>query len=188
MPISTSLDWGRRACSQGWRWDSSPRSQRQKLSTAFKLNFWPSGGMKITMNLRFCLLFMASLSLGGCWEAPWFCHGHECPVYTVVNTNEGFEERRYDASQWITTDIPSTRDKDIQDGFWKLYYFMQGKNKEGKEIAMTRPVVVSVSEAVESGGRHVSISFFISANIVLPEPNDDIIKKKDLPAATVYVR
>ncbi|KAB5581654.1 hypothetical protein PHYPO_G00178240 [Pangasianodon hypophthalmus] len=165
-------------------WQSQVRPQ--KLSALS--NFWPSGGMKITMNLQFCLLFMASLSLGGCWEAPWFCHGHECPVYTVVNTYEGFEERRYNASQWITTDIPSTREKDIQDGFWKLYYFMQGKNKEGKEIAMTRPVVVSVSEAVENGGRQVSISFFINADIVLPKPNDETIKNKDLPAATVYVR
>ncbi|XP_026992023.1 heme-binding protein soul2 [Tachysurus fulvidraco] len=144
--------------------------------------------MVTTMDLRFCLLFMASVSLGGCWEAPWFCHDYDCPVYTVVNTYGSFQERRYDASQWITTDIASTGVNDIQAGFWKLYYFMQRKNKDGNEIVMTRPVVVSVNEATENGGTRVSISFFISAGVVLPEPNDDTIKKKDLPAATVYVR
>lgn len=126
-----------------------------------------------------------------------------------------FEERLYNVSQWITTDIASTKDRDIQDGFWKLYYFMHRENKEGKHnyeikswkmlaikhyfkacsvcfvgktIVMTRPVVVSVNEAVENGGSRVSISFFISQDTDLPEPNDETIKVKDLPAATVYVR
>ncbi|KAG7333999.1 hypothetical protein KOW79_002406 [Hemibagrus wyckioides] len=140
--------------------------------------------MEIMMNLRFCLLLMASVSLGGCSEAPSFCLGYDCPVYTVVNTYESFEERLYEPSQWITTDIASTRASDVQKGFWKLYYFMQGKNKDGKKIT-SRPVVVSVNDASENG---VSISFFISAGIVLPEPNDETIKKKDLPASRVYVR
>ncbi|XP_053477392.1 heme-binding protein soul2 [Ictalurus furcatus] len=140
--------------------------------------------MKIPMNLRFCLLFMASLSLGGCWEAPWFCHGYECPVYTVVGTYESFEERLYNASQWITTDVASTRDTDILNGLWKLYNFMQEK-----EIAMARPAVVSVSQAVENGSSQVvTISFFIGAAIVLPEPHDQTIKYKVLPAAKVFVR
>ncbi|KAK3573005.1 hypothetical protein QTP86_012260 [Hemibagrus guttatus] len=99
-----------------------------------------------------------------------------------------FEERRYEASQWITTDIASTRASDVQAGFWKLYYYMQGKNKDEKETVTTRPVVVSVNEASENGGKQVSISFFISTGIVVPEPNDETIRKKDLPAATVYVR
>lgn len=55
-------------------------------------------------------------------------------------------------------------------------------------MVMTRPVVVSVNEATENGGNQVSISFFISAGVVLPEPNDETIKKKVLAAATVYVR
>lgn len=58
----------------------------------------------------------------------------------------------------------------------------------GKKIPMTRPVVVSVNEAAENGSMQVSISFFISADIVLPEPKDEIIRTKDLTAATVYVR
>lgn len=57
-----------------------------------------------------------------------------------------------------------------------------------KKITINRPVVVSVSKAVENGGSQMSISFFISANTVLPEPNDETIRIKELPAATVYVR
>lgn len=58
-----------------------------------------------------------------------------------------------------------------------------------KEIAMARPVVVSVSQAVENGSSQVvTISFFISAAIVLPELHDQTIKYKVLPAAKVFVR
>ncbi|KAI5107980.1 heme-binding protein soul2 precursor [Silurus meridionalis] len=144
--------------------------------------------MKTTMIFPCCVLFMACFSLGGCWEAPWFCHDYICPAYTVVNTYESFEERLYEASQWITTDISSTKGSDVQEGFWKLYDFMQGENKEGMKITMTRPVLVSVLEGVENGDSQVSVSFFISADIVLPEPNDETIKYKNLPSATVYVR
>lgn len=62
------------------------------------------------------------------------------------------------------------------------FYFIE------KEITMTRPVVVSVGEEVENGASQVSISFFISADVVLPEPNDKTIRQKHLPAATLYVR
>ncbi|XP_060782038.1 heme-binding protein soul2 [Neoarius graeffei] len=135
------------------------------------------------MNLRFCLLFMASLWLGRCWEAPGFCHDYDCPVYTLVKAYESFEERSYAASRWITTDVESTKEDSIRGGIWKLYEFMQGENEEGRKITMTRPVLVSVKNQ-----GNVSISLFISADVVLPQPNDKTIKNKNMPAATVYVR
>ncbi|XP_016323152.1 heme-binding protein 2-like [Sinocyclocheilus anshuiensis] len=122
-----------------------------------------------------------------CWEAPWFCHGRECPVCTVVQQYEGFEERNYEVSHWITTDVASTSNSDLKDGFWKLYYFNQGQNSENKEIAMTRPVVVSVKEADGMGEQQVSISVFQS-DADIPEPNDNTIRKTVIPGSTVYVR
>ncbi|XP_073691379.1 heme-binding protein soul2 [Garra rufa] len=122
-----------------------------------------------------------------CWEAPWFCHGRACPEYTVVQQHGGFEERNYNESHWITTSVAGTSESDLKAGFWKLYYFTQGQNSENKVIAMTRPVVVSVKEADGMGEQQVSISVFQSdANI--PEPNDNTIKKTDIPGGTVYVR
>ncbi|KTF77018.1 hypothetical protein cypCar_00035367 [Cyprinus carpio] len=100
-----------------------------------------------------------------CWEAPWFCHGYECPVYTVVQQYEGFEERNYEVSHWITTDVASTN----------------------KEIAMSRPVLVSVKEADGTGEQQVSISVFQS-DTDIPEPNDNTIRKTVIQGGTVYIR
>ncbi|XP_051946140.1 heme-binding protein 2-like [Xyrauchen texanus] len=135
----------------------------------------------------FLLVVLIFFPCAGCWEAPWFCHGRECPMYTVVHEYEGFEERIYDTSHWITTDIASTDRDDISEGFWKLYYFNQGENKEQREIPMTRPVVVSVKEADSIGERQVSISVFQS-DTNIPDPNDETIRKTVIPGSTVYVR
>ncbi|XP_051503626.1 heme-binding protein 2-like [Myxocyprinus asiaticus] len=135
-----------------------------------------------------CLLVvLIFFQCAGCWEAPWFCHGRECPKYTVVHEYEGFEERVYDTSHWITTDVASIKREDLNVGFWKLYYFNQGENKENKEIPMTRPVVVSVKEADSMGERQVSVSVF-QPDTIIPEPNDETIKKIVIPGRTVYVR
>lgn len=50
----------------------------------------------------------------------------------MLINKKGFEERSYDVSYWISTDIASTSQSDIKDGFWKLYYFNQGQNSESK--------------------------------------------------------
>ncbi|XP_065153613.1 heme-binding protein soul2 [Paramisgurnus dabryanus] len=123
----------------------------------------------------------------GCWEAPGFCRGYECPTYTLVQENNGFEERNYDTSYWITTDVASTNKDDVATGFWKLYYFNKGENKENKEIVMTRPVVVTVKEADGTGEKQVSISLYQS-DTDIPAPNDETIRITVMPGGTVYVR
>ncbi|KAG1951093.1 heme-binding protein soul2 [Pimephales promelas] len=135
-----------------------------------------------------CLLFgLICLPYTECWEAPWFCHGYKCPMYTLVKEYQGFEERSYNMSYWIATDITSTGQSDIKDGFWKLYNFNQGQNSKSKVIDMTRPVLVSVKEADGMGERQVSISVFQSDSDI-PEPTDTTIRKTVAPAGTVYVR
>ncbi|NP_001139159.1 heme-binding protein soul2 precursor [Danio rerio] len=133
-----------------------------------------------------CLLVgLVCFTATECWQAPWFCHQKDCPVYTVVNQYGEIEERNYEMSNWITTDILSTGKDDVSTGFWKLYYFIQGQNKENKQIAMTRPVVVSVKDGAE--GRRVSISVF-QQDPNIPDPVDTTIRKTVVPAGTVYVR
>ncbi|XP_056326941.1 heme-binding protein soul2 [Danio aesculapii] len=142
--------------------------------------------MAMSVASALCLLVgLACFTTTKCWQAPWFCHEKDCPVYTVVNQYGEIEERNYEMSNWITTDILSTSKDDVATGFWKLYYFNQGQNSENKEIAMTRPVVVSVKDGVE--GRRVSISIF-QQDPNIPDPVDTTIKKTVVPAGTVYVR
>ncbi|KAA0717983.1 hypothetical protein E1301_Tti001423 [Triplophysa tibetana] len=133
------------------------------------------------------LILPMFFSCAVCSKELWFCHGWECPTFTLVNEYEGFEERYYDTSYWITTDTVSTGENDVSTGFWKLYNFNQWGNKEKKCIAMTRPVVVSVKEAVGMGKRRVSISFYQTTPDI-PEPNDKTIRVKVVRGGTVYVR
>lgn len=108
-------------------------------------------------------------------------------MYTLVHEYEGFEERNYNTSYWITTDVVSASGDDVSTGFWKLYNFNQGENKEKKVIVMTRPVLVSVKEADGMGERQVSISFYQTAPDI-PKPNDETIRVTVVPGGTVYVR
>lgn len=42
--------------------------------------------MARTLSPALCLLVgLICLPYTECWEAPWFCHGYECPMYTLVN-------------------------------------------------------------------------------------------------------
>ncbi|XP_067278078.1 heme-binding protein soul2 [Pseudorasbora parva] len=144
--------------------------------------------MAWTVPSALCLLLgLICFSHTECWEAPSFCRGYSCPMYTLVKEYQGFEERNYNTSNWIVTNIASTSESDIKEGFWKLYYFNQGRNSENKEIAMTRPVLVSVKEADGLGAKQASISFFQSDSDI-PEPNDATIRKTVVPSGTVYVR
>ncbi|XP_036429349.1 heme-binding protein soul2 [Colossoma macropomum] len=146
------------------------------------------GVMKTTLPVALCLLSVVLLPLGECWEAPLFCHGYECPEFTVVNTYESFEERVYTSSRWITTDIASISNSDVAAGLWKLYEYTQGENTEKRVLPTTRPGLVSVNEAGENGQRQVSVSFYVAPDTVLPQPNDGTIKEITRPGGTIYVR
>ncbi|XP_030628297.1 heme-binding protein soul2 [Chanos chanos] len=133
-----------------------------------------------------CLIVAVSLPNGDCWENPSFCRGYPCPVYTLVNNYEGFEERLYSASRWITIDVQSTKEEDLRAGFWKLYYFTQGENKDNTMVDLTRPALVSVDEA--GSERQVTVSMYITADTHLPEPIDESIRVTERPECTCYVR
>lgn len=45
---------------------------------------------------------------------------------------QNFEERLYNSSRWITTQVASTGFWDVSAGFMKLYNLMQGGNNERK--------------------------------------------------------
>ncbi|XP_072533083.1 heme-binding protein soul2 [Salminus brasiliensis] len=140
--------------------------------------------MKATFSVALCLLFVVPHPLGECWDAPWFCHGHECPEYSVVKTYDNFEERLYKSSRWITKDIASAQKGDVTDGFWKLYNFLQGENDEKRVVPTTRPGLVSVNEATSK----VSVAFYIAPDTVLPKPNDETIREENRPSGTIYIR
>ncbi|XP_031435381.1 heme-binding protein 2-like [Clupea harengus] len=120
------------------------------------------------------------------WEAPWFCQGDDGPQFTVVHTYEGFEERFYNASHWITVDVAITTKEKVKKALWKLYYYTKGANEEKKNVILPWPSILSVEG--EGDENHGSVSWPVPVGTHLPKPNDAKIRETDMPAATVYIR
>ncbi|KAI4899649.1 hypothetical protein NFI96_011461 [Prochilodus magdalenae] len=142
--------------------------------------------MKTTLPFALSILLVVLLPLGESWEAPSFCHGYECPVFSVINTNENFEERLYSSTRWITTNIASASEQDVGAGLWKLYQYTQSQNNEGRTLPTTRPGLVSVIKTGEN--EQVSVSLYVGPDTVLPKANDESIKETTRPGGTIYVK
>ncbi|CAI0396854.1 unnamed protein product [Linum tenue] len=114
-------------------------------------------------------------------EFPPSCNRIECPGYSVVESGNGYEIRRYNSSVWITT-LP-IQDISLVDatrtGFFLLFDYIQGKNKYSQPIEMTAPVVIDV---LPSDGPICKSSF--TASFYVPAKN----QANPPPAAGLHVQ
>merc|ERR1711872_1208575 len=79
---------------------------------------------------------------------PSFCHGLECPHFTVKKTTKDYELRCYQAYKWMSTNVAGyTYDKAVGMGFMRLFKYIQGANNQSVEIPMTAPVLVQIQPA-----------------------------------------
>ncbi|XP_071772427.1 heme-binding protein soul2 [Centroberyx gerrardi] len=145
--------------------------------------------LRTVHTLLFAALTLAPLLEAQGWTAPGFCHGYNCPQFTAVQINQDTEERAYTASRWITTKVPSAETEDVKAGNYKLYNYFKGDNEEGTDVPMnTWPVLVTMTVGEDGSESNVSVSWFVSADTVLPKPTDPSVTEELRPAATVYVR
>jgi len=81
------------------------------------------------------------------FQPPWFCHGIDCPSYTVINANNEttiklWEERLYPAAYWTETYVSGLDyDKAMSTGFMRLFDYISGDNDKKMKVAMTAPVL-----------------------------------------------
>ncbi|KAI1894767.1 hypothetical protein AGOR_G00119130 [Albula goreensis] len=122
------------------------------------------------------------------WSAPSFCRGYECPEYRLVHANENFEERFYNASDWITTEIEGTDFWTVRGGYNKLCDYLDGENEANQEIPMTRPIAITVLEPSSGEDRSITISVYVPPGTDLPKPTDSSITEFSLPAGIMFVR
>jgi len=127
------------------------------------------------------------------WTKPWFCHANDCPMYTVMDTNDQFETRMYQPSQWVATELTTMlySDNEKNDIFFKLFHYIDGNNTMNKKIAMTSPVVTEIRHGAgpdcESNfTMHFMVPFAYQPNP--PTPTEDGVFIKNVPAFTVYVK
>ncbi|XP_072016423.1 heme-binding protein 2-like [Amphiura filiformis] len=115
------------------------------------------------------------------------------PAYTVIKEAEGYEERDYDPSTWVTTSpVKTMKMKDGgSDHFWQLFNYIQGKNNKEQKIEMTVPVLRKV---IAGGGPacegSIDMSFYVPPEFQddPPTPNDANVSISRLPAQKVIAR
>ncbi|KAL4227205.1 Heme-binding protein 2 [Mactra antiquata] len=154
---------------------------------------------------RLSILFMMIGSLHGAgilldaavpsnnFQKPAFCHDLDCPVYSVLETNDKFEMRRYAPSVWVATDIVTMvySKQQSSEMFWKLFHYIAGNNTAGAKIDMTAPVV---DEIIHGPGPDCESNFtkhfmvpYVYTNMP-PQPTESSVYIRHIPEMTLYVR
>ncbi|MFS7971736.1 putative SOUL hem-binding protein [Helianthus anomalus] len=90
------------------------------------------------MNFTFSAIITILCTLG-------FTHAYESPPYTVIHTESDFEIRLYKDSVWMTAPVKETSfRKATNDGFHRLFQYIEGANLNNSRVAMTVPVLTSI--------------------------------------------
>ncbi|CAG5867068.1 unnamed protein product [Menidia menidia] len=133
-----------------------------------------------------CPAFVALVAVLFCsGKASDICHQKPCPEYQVVETNPEFEERRYVATDWITTNIAGKESADFLAANERLKAECQRLKKAGQEIPDSWPVLVTVTEGTDKPD--ISLSWFVPPGMK-PEISDSSVTLQHREAATVYIR
>lgn len=124
--------------------------------------------------------------------SPWYCHGLDCPYFTVLEKGDGYEKRRYVGGTWASTmvetylyAVASPR------GFKRLFNYIDEGNLLGVKIPMTSPVRVRMQPSCGAFCKqNFTVSFFLPKEYQSNPPpplDDDVFIEKD-PPATFYVK
>ncbi|XP_003383651.1 PREDICTED: heme-binding protein 1-like [Amphimedon queenslandica] len=144
------------------------------------------------MKMKFLVVLAALITLSlaaSIRDEPSFCHGLDCPKYTVTRKIDDYEERQYEPSKWVGTTITSdSYSQATEEGFKKLFDYIEGANKDGIKIPMASPVAVKIVP-LPQGQSNYTVLFFVpfayQSNTSIP--TDPTLSIASLPALTAYV-
>mmetsp|Transcript_8964 Transcript_8964/g.15360 ORF Transcript_8964/g.15360 Transcript_8964/m.15360 type:complete len:234 (+) Transcript_8964:226-927(+) len=133
-----------------------------------------------------------SLASEGENKAPWFCHGIDCPRYTIIDKKDEYELRAYDATKWASTTITGTQLQQAESmGFRRLFSYISGANEKKANIPMTAPVKNLITPgAGPFCGSNFTISFFVPFEFqeATPTPSSPDVQIVSKDPFKVYVR
>merc|ERR1712157_666978 len=93
-------------------------------------------------------------------KQPSFCHGINCPYFTIEKSTEDYEIRNYPSSLWTSTDIQNINlDDAVSTGFRRLFQYIDGNNKQNIKVDMTSPVLTKI---VPGAGPNCESNFTVS--------------------------
>lgn len=124
-------------------------------------------------------------------EAPWFCHGIDCPKFTVVNTTDDYEVRYYESGVWVSTDVETYAYAIASTtGFQRLFKYIDGGNAREEKVPMTAPVRTRIVPAAGPFCKSkFTVSFFVPFDVQKdpPKPSNPDVYINPQPAFTAFV-
>ena len=145
--------------------------------------------MKIFIVLS--LICTVSLAVPIVKYEPSFCDGLDCPKYSLVAVKKGYEIRKYEATKWVGTTIPSMSfTTALHIAYGKIAAYISGANSASEKIPMATPIATKV---VPGQGPACDSNFTVLLFIPFayqskaPAPTDPQVALVDLPAITAYV-
>lgn len=99
--------------------------------------------------------------------------------YEVVEHHPGFELRRYPAHVVAEVQIAGSFERAGNAGFGPLVSYISGRNRSGRSVAMTAPVIQEAADA-----RHHRVAFVMprgSSIDTLPVPASEAVSVREVP-------
>ena len=114
------------------------------------------------------------------WDRPSFCREGDCPVFRELPAGDGYEARRYPATEWSS--VGAGR----RSGFMSLFRYISGANAEDRRIPMTTPVLTTSYPGIE--GAEDRMSFWIEGKDQPgPAPSEEGVTVEEWPEMDVFV-
>jgi hypothetical protein len=124
-------------------------------------------------------------------DGPDFCHGFDCPKFTVTDKKEGYEVRKYEASKWVGVLVPSMNfSSAVDSAYTMLHDYISGKNSASTKIPMTTPVATKIEPGQGPACDSNFTTFFFvpySLQSNTPTPTNQQLSLVNLPELTAYV-
>ncbi|KAG6757134.1 hypothetical protein POTOM_037436 [Populus tomentosa] len=100
----------------------------------------------------------------------------ESPEYTLIHQQSDFEIRLYKDISWISAPVvqATSFQRSTKAGFHRLYQYIHGANLNSTQLAMTAPVLTTITEAPHGSSFSVKMSLPAYYEGTPPEPNSEL--------------
>ncbi|CAK7332613.1 unnamed protein product [Dovyalis caffra] len=100
----------------------------------------------------------------------------DSPDYTLIHQESDYEIRLYEDICWMSAPVVQgiSFQKSTKAGFHRLYQYIHGANLNASELAMTAPVLTSITQAPNGSSCFVKLSLSTDYKGTYPQPNPEL--------------
>jgi hypothetical protein len=105
-------------------------------------NFNPQSKLSTMLSIFLVIFTIAIMAKAEDFEAPWYYHGLDGPVFSFTAVDNNVTTRNYVGALWASTDVLGTDINEANNvGFNRLFEYISGANDQSMTIDMTTPVL-----------------------------------------------